>query len=111
VGRFDAHAGVYRLDVRSTHRRLGAGPWKFVSRTVGTSIEFASNPQYWDAQRVPQFARLQLIKVAELSTRMNMLRTAEADLAVVDADGAKTLSSEGKKIFINRHVAHAMMMF
>jgi peptide/nickel transport system substrate-binding protein len=90
---------------------IGTGPWKFVSRTVGSHIEFASNPDYWDKQRVPQFAHLRLIKVPELSTRMNMLRTAEADLAVVDSDGAKTLYSEGKKIFINRNVAHAMMTF
>jgi ABC-type transport system substrate-binding protein len=42
---------------------------------------------------------------------MNMLRTAEADLAVVDSDGAKTLHGEGKKIFVNRNVAHALMIF
>jgi ABC-type transport system substrate-binding protein len=41
---------------------IGTGPWKFVSRTVGTSIEFAANADYWDQQRVPQFARLRLIK-------------------------------------------------
>jgi peptide/nickel transport system substrate-binding protein len=90
---------------------VGTGPWTFVSRTLGSRIEFAANPDYWDQRRVPQFARLELIKVPELSTRMNMLRTGEADLAVVDSDGAKTLHGEGKKIFVNRHVAHALMMF
>jgi peptide/nickel transport system substrate-binding protein len=90
---------------------VGTGPWKFLSRTVGTSIEFEANPDYWDQRRVAQFARLRLIKVPELSTRMNMLRTAEADLAVVDSDGAKTLHGEGKKIFVNRNVAHALMTF
>jgi len=90
---------------------IGTGPWKFVNRTVGTSIEFAANLDYWDQQRVPQFARLQLIKVPELSTRMNMLRTAEADLAVVDSDGAKTLHGEGLNLFVNRNVAHALMTF
>ena len=90
---------------------IGTGPWKFVSRTVGTRIEFAANADYWDQQRVPQFARLRLIKVPELSTRMNMLRTAEADLVVVDSDGAKTLHSEGMRLFVNRNVAHALMMF
>jgi len=90
---------------------IGTGPWKFVSRTVGTSIEFAANADYWDQRRVPQFARLQLLKVPELSTRMNMLRTAEADLVVVDSDGAKTLHNEGMKLFVNRNVAHALMVF
>jgi len=42
---------------------------------------------------------------------MNMLRTAEADLAVVDSDGAKTLHGEGLKLFVNRNVAHALMTF
>ena len=90
---------------------IGTGPWKFLSRNVGTSIDFTANPDYWDQRRVPQFARLRLIKVPELSTRMNMLRTAEADLVVVDSDGAKTLHSEGMKLVVNRHVAHALMIF
>lgn len=90
---------------------VGSGPWKFVSRVVGTSIEFAANPAYWDPQRLPQFTRLQLTKVPELSTRMNMLRTAEVDLAVVDSDGARTLHNEGLKLFVNRNVAHALMIF
>src|SRR5262249_37939822 len=90
---------------------IGTGPWKFVSRTVGTSIEFTASSDYWDHQRVPQFARLQLLKVPELWRGMNMLRTAEADLVVVDSDGAKTLHSEGMKLFVNRNVAHALMVF
>jgi peptide/nickel transport system substrate-binding protein len=42
---------------------------------------------------------------------MNMLRTGEADLVVVDSDAAKTLHGEGFKIFVNRNVAHGLMMF
>lgn len=90
---------------------VGSGPWKFVRRTVGTSIELAVNAAYWDSTRVPQFAQVRLLKVSELSTRMNMLRTAEADLAVVDSDGAQALHSEGLSVFVNRNVAHALMVF
>jgi peptide/nickel transport system substrate-binding protein len=90
---------------------IGTGPWKYVSHTVGTSIEFAAHTDYWDQRRVPQFARLQLLKVPELSTRLNMLRTAEADIVVVDSDGAKTLPREDMKLFVNRNVAHALMVF
>lgn len=90
---------------------VGTGPWKFASRVVGSSIEFEANPAYWEPKRAPQFARLRLAKVPELSTRMNMLRTAETDLAVVDSDAAKTLHRENFKLFVNRNVAHALMIF
>ena len=74
---------------------VGTGPWKFVKRNIATDIEFEANLDYWEAQRVPQFARLRIIKVPEVSTRMNMLRTGEVDLAVMDSDAAKALDKEG----------------
>ena len=74
---------------------IGTGPWKFVKRNIATDIEFEANLDYWEAQRVPQFARLRIIKVPEVSTRMNMLRTGEVDLAVMDSDAAKALDKEG----------------
>jgi peptide/nickel transport system substrate-binding protein len=90
---------------------LGTGPWKFVQRNIATDIEFEANLDYWDAQRVPQFARLRVIKVPEVSTRMNMLRTGEVDLAVLDSDAAKTLDKEGLKVFAVRNVAHGLLVF
>jgi peptide/nickel transport system substrate-binding protein len=90
---------------------IGTGPWKFVKRSVGTDVDFEANLNYWDTKRLPQFAKLRIIKVPEVSTRMNMLRTGEADLVVVDSDAAKTLHGEGFKIFVNRNVAHGLMMF
>ncbi len=90
---------------------IGTGPWKFVKRTVGTDIDFEANLGYWDQGRVPRFARLRVIKVPEVSTRMNMLRTGEADLVVLDSDAAKTLNKEGFPIFVVRNVAHGLLMF
>ena len=90
---------------------LGTGPWKFVKRNIATDIEFEANLDYWDAQRVPQFARLRVIKVPEVSTRMNMLRTGEVDLAVLDSDAARTLDKEGLKVFAVRNVAHGLLVF
>ncbi len=90
---------------------LGTGPWKFVKRNIATDIEFEANLDYWDAQRVPQFARLRVIKVPEVSTRMNMLRTGEVDLAVMDSDAARALDKEGFKIFVTRDVAHGLLVF
>ena len=90
---------------------LGTGPWKFVQRNIATDIEFEANLDYWDAQPVPQFARLRVIKVPEVSTRMNMLRTGEVDLAVMDSDAARALAKEGFKIFVTRNVAHGLLVF
>ncbi len=90
---------------------IGTGPWKFVKRNVATDIEFEANLDYWDAARVPRFARLRVIKVPEVSTRMNMLRTGEVDLAVMDSDAARSLDKEGFKIFVTRNVAHGLLVF
>jgi peptide/nickel transport system substrate-binding protein len=90
---------------------VGTGPWKFVKRNVATDIEFGANPDYWNEQRRPQFARLRVLKVPEVSTRMNMLRTGEVDLAVVDSDAARSLAREGLTLFVVRNVAHALLVF
>ena len=89
----------------------GTGPWKFVKRNVATDIEFAANLDYWEPRRIPQFAHLRVLKVPEVSTRMNMLRTGEVDLAVVDSDAARALSKEGLPLFVVRNVANALLVF
>ena len=87
------------------------GAYKFSSRKLGSYVEFEANPTYWDKQFQPDFAKIRIMSVKELSTRMNMLRTNEADLIHVDSDGAMQMAKENFKIFVTKSTSHDLLMF
>ena len=68
---------------------IGTGPWQFVEWTRGESITFRANTDYWDQDRVPEFAELVVLKRPEASTRLAMVRTGEADMAFIDTGQAR----------------------
>src|SRR5262245_57323492 len=59
---------------------IGAGPYKFVSHTPGVDVVLEAYTGYW--RRVPNVKRLVLKSVPDNSTRLAMLKTGEADIAV-----------------------------
>src|SRR5881628_1966532 len=59
---------------------IGAGPYKFVSHTPGVDVVLEAYTGYW--RRVPNVKRLVLKSVPDGSTRLAMLKTGEADIAV-----------------------------
>jgi peptide/nickel transport system substrate-binding protein len=59
---------------------IGAGPFKFVSHTPGVDVVLEAYTGYW--RRVPNVKRLVLKSVPEGTTRLAMLKTGEADIAV-----------------------------
>src|SRR5881409_3562060 len=59
---------------------IGAGPYKFVSHTPGVDVVLEAYTGYW--RRVPNVRRLVLKSVPDGSTRLAMLKTGEADIAV-----------------------------
>jgi peptide/nickel transport system substrate-binding protein len=68
---------------------IGTGPWQFVEWARGESITFRANTDYWDQDRVPEFAELVVLKRPEASTRLAMVRTGEADMAFIDTGQAR----------------------
>src|SRR5213594_422768 len=67
---------------------IGAGPYKFVSHTPGVEVVLEAYTGYW--RRVPNVKRLVLKSVPEVGTRLAMLKTGEADIAVA-LDGPEGL--------------------
>jgi peptide/nickel transport system substrate-binding protein len=67
---------------------IGAGPYKFVSHTPGVDVVLEAYTGYW--RRVPNVKRLVLKSVPDNSTRLAMLKTGEADIAVA-LDGPEGL--------------------
>jgi peptide/nickel transport system substrate-binding protein len=56
----------------------GTGPYTFVSRETGVSIQLAANPDYWDG--VPSIANVTYEFVSEGGTRLAGLKSGEYDL-------------------------------
>jgi peptide/nickel transport system substrate-binding protein len=56
----------------------GTGPYTFVSRETGVSIELAANPDYWDS--APSIANVTYEFVSEGGTRLAGLKSGEYDL-------------------------------
>jgi peptide/nickel transport system substrate-binding protein len=77
---------------------MGSGPWKFVSRIIGQSIDYDANPNYWDPTRIPKFKHLHIVLAADQNTRESMLKAGEADLINISPDQVPTLEQAGTKI-------------
>jgi peptide/nickel transport system substrate-binding protein len=58
---------------------VGAGPYRFVSFNPGVELVLEANEQYW--RKVPHVKRLVFKVVADETTRLAMLKRAEADIA------------------------------
>ncbi|HEY3484835.1 MAG TPA: ABC transporter substrate-binding protein, partial [Ilumatobacteraceae bacterium] len=56
----------------------GTGPYTFVSRETGVSVELAANPDYWDG--VPSITSVHYEFVTEGGTRLAGLKSGEYDL-------------------------------
>src|SRR5499425_1265991 len=59
---------------------IGAGPYRFVSHTPGVEVVLEAYTGYW--RHAPHVKRLVLKSVPEGTTRLAMLKTGEADIAV-----------------------------
>lgn len=92
-------------------RPLGSGPWKFVRRAIGQSIDYEANTNYWNPERIPSFAALRIVRVPEAKVRTVMLRRGEVDVAVLDPPDVKPLQRDGFKIYSARNVVHSAVMF
>jgi peptide/nickel transport system substrate-binding protein len=70
---------------------VGAGPYKFVRHKPGVEVELEAFPGYW--RRVPNVKTLIMRSVPEATTRAVMVKTGEADFALVldgpDAEGIR----------------------
>ena len=81
---------------------VGSGPWKFVSRTIGSDIQFEANAAYW--QGAPAFQHLTFRLVPEASTRLAMIRAGEADIVDAPRDSLATAKAAGLRIVSVRSV-------
>ena len=60
---------------------IGAGPYRFIATQPGISVDLEAVPGYW--RRVPNVKSLIMRSVPEATTRALMVKTGEADIAIV----------------------------
>jgi peptide/nickel transport system substrate-binding protein len=92
-------------------RPMGSGPWKFVRRNIGQSIEYEANTSYWNRERIPGFANLRIVRVPEATTRTTMLRRGEVDVAILDPPDVKPLQRDGFRIYSAKNVIISTVAF
>src|SRR6266446_3269690 len=84
---------------------IGAGPYKFVSHTPGVDVVLEAYTGYW--RRVPNVKRLVLKSVPEGTTRLAMLKTGEADIAVAldGPEGIEVKRDPRLQLVASRHAS------
>ena len=74
---------------------IGSGPWKWVELIPDTKMTLEANTDYWIEEEIPRFQYYVELEVPELATRIAMLQTGEADVALIDYDRIPDLLDEG----------------
>ena len=68
------------------HHPIGLGPYQFIRHTPGVELVLEAYEGYW--RHVPHVKRVIIKGVPEDTTRLAMLKTGEADIAIAFLDGA-----------------------
>ncbi len=74
---------------------LGTGPWKFSRRVVADMMEFEAVENHW--QKTPEFKKLSLILIPEMTTRVAMLKTGGVDATDIGIEQSTSLEALGYK--------------
>jgi peptide/nickel transport system substrate-binding protein len=84
---------------------IGAGPYKVISQTAGVEVVLEAYEGYW--RHVPYVKRLLMKSVPEGTTRLAMLKNAEADMAyALDGPEAEEVKRDPKLTLVaTRHAS------
>jgi peptide/nickel transport system substrate-binding protein len=85
-------------------RPVGTGPWMVTKVVPRERVEFARNPAYWEAARVPKCDRLIIIPMPDAVTRVSALLTGQIDWVEAPApDTFGQLRQAGMNIVLNHY--------
>ncbi len=90
---------------------IGTGPWKYADFKRGVEARFEANTAYWDAKRIPEFAELRVLPRPDPTTRLSMVKTGEADLAVIDASQIPGVKRAGVRMLSIKATTIPMIVF
>jgi ABC-type transport system substrate-binding protein len=90
---------------------IGTGPFKFQSFQRGVAVTYTANKGYWDPSRVPQVDRLVILNRPEAATRMAMVQSGEADMALVEAGQVQEARSKGLQVISSEGASLTVMYY
>jgi peptide/nickel transport system substrate-binding protein len=80
----------------------GSGPFKMAKFSPRERVEYARNPDYWDAARRPKIDRIVLLPIPEASARTAALLSGQVDWIEAPApDAVPQIKSKGFVIYSN----------
>ena len=83
-------------------RPSGTGPWMVTKVVPRERVEFARNPNYWEARRIPRCDKLVIIPMPDAVTRVSALLNGQIDWVEAPApDTLKQLRSAGMQVILN----------
>jgi ABC-type transport system substrate-binding protein len=77
---------------------IGTGPWQFIGYQPANYIEFEAVENHW--RQTPAYKTLTLKAVPELSARLAMLQTGEANLCIIPPDRKGEMEAAGLKMVL-----------
>jgi ABC-type transport system substrate-binding protein len=85
-------------------RPSGTGPWMVTKVVPRERVEFARNPSYWEARRIPKSDGLIIIPMPDAVTRVSALLNGQIDWVEAPApDTLGQLRQAGMQIVLNRY--------
>ena len=90
---------------------VGSGPWRFVGRTPGTSVDYEKNADYWNAERVSPFDELKISLVPEEPQRIALMQTDKLDIAPIGSPSIGELKAEGFTVTGPKNVISTTMRY
>ncbi len=89
----------------------GTGPWRFAAREQSQSVQYESNGDYWNAERVTPFDALNITLVPEEAQRVALLQTDKIDIAPIDVASIQQAKADGFTIDGPKHVVSTALRF
>jgi peptide/nickel transport system substrate-binding protein len=91
---------------------IAAGPFKFVSQVLNSSMTFDVFKGFWDKSRIPNFSHLELKVIPEESTRLAALQSGQIDLAPLTPQSSSQLKgSADLKVVSSKNDNQANLFF
>ncbi|MBI2910383.1 MAG: ABC transporter substrate-binding protein [Chloroflexi bacterium] len=75
---------------------IGSGPFQFIERTGTDYMKFEAVEDHW--RKTPEFKNLVLRKIPELTTRIAMLKTGQADVIDIEALSKPEMTASGFRV-------------
>lgn len=113
-GPIEGDAPLVHSDIgnaESSESLIGTGPWRFSERTLGESITFERNVDYFDLARIPQIDMLELTQVPGNDARVALAESGAVDIARITSHDVASAKANGLHVNGPKNVVSTTIRF